>query len=443
MTTSIRKQEAESLTRILFVPTTGRQIEQFALVKYELERGSNVKILAIALDERQEALLKERAFSCKSITDYKTRNVLDILKKERPDIVVTNDQEFVTRALIFAANYLGIPSLHVDDGVTFNPVLSERTPRELSMPRIAKWIIYLFLSLIKNDEKFHPYHKRLFMLATLRAVNSPLQFLVKLRREIILEPRLILRSHPEGVRFAVMGSYAKDAYLGMGVDSDRVFITGQPRFDAILERKFSRGMVMKELGIPENKGLIVLATGSVVGWLWEEKQLEELMETLINAMAEFPDKQLVIKLHPAEEIEEYQKILEKIGGSRVILCRDTDIHQLLYACDLLLTIHSTVALEAMIFNKPVITINFSGKPDLMPYAESGAAIGVYRKKDLLPAMKRALYDPQIRKNLGQKSKRFVSEHVYKLDGQASKRVAELIVRLIEEAQANKKGGILV
>lgn len=162
------------------------------------------------------------------------------------------------------------------------------------------------------------------------------------------------------------------------------------------------------------------------------------MEAVVNAVSEFPEKQLAIKLHPSEKIAEYQQMLAGIeNGNKAVLCQDIDLYGLLRECDLLMTVHSTVALEAMILDKPVITINLTGKPDVMPYAKSGAALGVYQQAELAPAIRKALYDPEVKRELEQKRESFVAEHAYKVDGQSSKRVAELIVRLIKESKMGK------
>ena len=119
--------------------------------------------------------------------------------------------------------------------------------------------------------------------------------------------------------------------------------------------------------------------------------------------------------------------------TRAIVRQKVDIYELLHASDLLITTHSTVGLEAILLEKPVITLNLTSKPDLMPYATSGAAIGVYKKEDLVPAMQTALFNPETKEEMAKRRKAFVLEHTYKPDGQASKRVAELITRLIQES----------
>lgn len=429
------------MARVLFIPTNSREINLFSLVKPELEALKH-EVMAIALDKGKaldksqevlEASLQENGFCYKPITDYKTRNVLKIIKKENPDIIVTDFCGFTPNAFIYAANHAGIPSLQINDGVTSNyfaasNILSIRQSLLKLMRRAFRLLLFR-----ANPRPF------VYLLITLISVSNPIQFVKKMTVEM-LKSTYAISSYTGGLNIAVMSSFAKDAHVSMGAPADKVFVTGQPRFDLIGQTKFDRAHIMTGLGVSGNKGIVVLAT-QPLGALWTENEREEFVEAVVSAMSEFPEKQLVIKLHPGERIEEYQETLDRIENGKALICQNIDLYQLLHACDLLMTAHSTVALEAMILNKPVITINLTGKPDLMPYAQSGAALGVYRKEDLTPAINKALHDPEVRRSLEKSRKKFISEHAYKLDGQASKRVAELIIRLIEESKIKK--GVLV
>lgn len=97
----------------------------------------------------------------------------------------------------------------------------------------------------------------------------------------------------------------------------------------------------------------------------------------------------------------------------------------------MMTLYSTTALEAMILDKPVITINLMNIPDRVPYEKSGAALGVKRAGDIAPSIKKAMYDEETRKNLETARKKFVYEQAYLVDGNASRRVADLIIKMID------------
>ncbi len=414
------------MAKILFVPTNSREVTQFSLVKHELGREPDWDVLSIALNDKMELLLHQEGFSPKRIADYRTWDLLNIIKQEKPEILITDFVGPIPNALIYAANHAGIPCLQIDDGVTSERLALEKVSLGQSLLRIMR-------GLLKHIRGLS------CLLVTLMAIENPLQFMAKVKEEIrryVFHP---YTSYTEGLNIAVLSQFAKDAYISMGVPPERVFITGQPRFDLIWQKKPKpKEQVLIELGMPETKGVIVLATQPLVKMrIWTERQREQLVQAAVSAVKEFPDKQLVIKLHPDESIETYREILTKIGEDKVIVCRDVNLYELLNACDLLMTVHSTVGLEAMLFAKPVIVVNFTGRPCVMGYAESGAAINVCKEEDLAPAIWKALYDPQIREELTQYRKKFINEHVYKLDGQASKRVAELIVELIKKAKVSE------
>jgi glycosyltransferase involved in cell wall biosynthesis len=426
--------------KILFVPTESREIAQFSLIKPVLE-AENHEVMAIALDrsraldkskEPLEALLGQRGYHYKPITDYKTKNMLKIIKKEKPDIIVTDWSGFTPNAIIYAANNKGIPCLQINDGITANYFAVKRIPT--LGQSLVKLIGRAFrLLLFKANPRALAY-----LFTTLISIYRPLEFLRKMTREMI-KSTYPISSYTEGLNIAVVSQFAKDAHINMGAPADKIFVTGQPRFDLIGLAKTDKRKIIAELGIPENKGIIVLAT-QPLGTLWTEKDREEFISTVVNALREFPEKQLVIKLHPGEKLEEYQKMLAEMDDNKAIVCQSIDLYGLLRACDILMTVHSTVALEAMILDKPVIILNLAGRPDAMPYAQRGPALGVYKKEDLVPMIRKALHDPEVGKELKERRERFVSEHAYKLDGQATKRVAELIIRLAEDSK--KKGGFL-
>jgi spore coat polysaccharide biosynthesis predicted glycosyltransferase SpsG len=430
------------MAKILFVPTESREIVQFSLVKTELEAMKH-EIMAIALDagkaldkgqEALEILLKEKGFSYRPITDYRTRNMLNIIKAEKPDIIVTDWSGFTPNALIYAANYAGIPCLQINDGITANYFAARNIPSPgQSWLKLMKRAFRLLM--------FRANPRPLgYLFTTLISIYSPLQFTRKMAVEM-LKSTYPVSSYTEGLNIAVVSPFARDAHIKMGAPAEKLFVTGQPRFDLIDQSKSSSQAIMAQLKVPQNKGIIVLATQPLSA-LWTEEERKEFLEAILNVMAEFPEKQLVIKLHPSDKMEEYQQ-MSAVKNSNVIICQHIDLYGLLRSCDVLITAHSTVALEAMILNKPVITVNLTGRPDVMPYAESGAALGVYLKEDLAPAIDTTLYNDHVREDLAKKREEFVFEHAYKLDGQATGRVVELMMRLIKEAKNGKKGEVAV
>lgn len=265
----------------------------------------------------------------------------------------------------------------------------------------------------------------------------------------ILAGRKHTHNNPLADKTAVWGDICVDTMTERyGTSRDMLAVTGNPRFDVLSQGvKIDKNSLYQKIGINTNKGLIIYTTQPHVGLTANDSPLEKeiLLREVINAMKEFPDKQLVIKLHPSESqkvyesmtIDRYRSILNEMNSDAILLER-INLYELISICELVIILNSTVGLEAMILEKPVIAINLTNQPDTVPYAESGAAIGVHKAEDIVPVIKKALYDIQVRKELESNRKKFVHDYAYIQDGQASKRVADLIIQMIEESERKKE-----
>ena len=229
-------------------------------------------------------------------------------------------------------------------------------------------------------------------------------------------------------KMAASGQFNKNVIVNHGIDPNKIIITGQPKYDFFAEKNFetSYSNICRKLDLDPAKKIIAYTSQPL-----KKEENNTLLSCILDSLSEFPDLQLVIKLHP-DEIGISKDVSKSYDMNKIRITKDIDLYELLSACEIMMTAFSTTALEAMMLDKPVITINLTGEPDKMPYAESGAAIGVYKKEDLSPAIKNIFKDEQVKRDLALNRKRFVHEHAYKVDGQASYRVVKLIEKMISE-----------
>jgi len=200
------------MNKILFVPTNSREIAQFDIVRQEL-KDYRCEINTIAIDRTIEDNLHKKKFLYKSINDYKTANVLNIIKKEKPDIIITDFCGPIPNALINAANYVKIPVLQIDDGITND---------YSAFKSIPSWHSYLiiirgFIRACMLKREIRPFG---MLFTTLFHINSPVQFLKKSLRELKNNTYLV-PSYAEGLNIAVMSPFAKEAYIKMGVPAKK------------------------------------------------------------------------------------------------------------------------------------------------------------------------------------------------------------------------------
>ncbi len=238
-------------------------------------------------------------------------------------------------------------------------------------------------------------------------------------------------------KFAFYSDYDKGNLVNRGKFPEKdVLVIGQPRYDIIARAPqiFSREETFKRLNLDPNKKLIVWTT-QTHGLPLQEN--ERNIAAVYNAVKSLNEIQLVIKLHPGEN-QKAPLYKKNKSYNPVILDREANTFELLYVSDAVLTRHSTTGVEAIMLDKPVIVMNLSGALDLVPYVESGAALGVYNDDQLIPAIKDALYNKEVREKLAEARRKFVYDHAYIQDGQASKRVADLIIQMIEEAKQRRR-----
>ena len=240
-------------------------------------------------------------------------------------------------------------------------------------------------------------------------------------------------------KFSVYGDGSKETLKKARYPfADGIIVTGQPRYDIMVRASeiYDSEKFRRNLSIEPDKKLALIASQPSTTFA----NMEIFLRNVLQALKDDPQIRMAIKPKPgpSDTLEKRDKQLaDEIGSEVMVLPRSSDTNEALHACDVLITGYSTVALEAMILGKPVVTVNLTNQPDLVPYAQSGAALGVYRAEDIAPAVKKALQDPETRKRLELGRQKYLYKQFYKLDGQATKRVVDLIYKMIEEVERKK------
>jgi len=237
-------------------------------------------------------------------------------------------------------------------------------------------------------------------------------------------------------RIALQGEEVKNDFLKSGVEEGRLVVTGAPVYDFIKEnirikKEANNFRYLEKYGIDLKKSLIVFASQPHDKKLYKIEEKRRILVGLKTAMAKFPDCMLVVKLHPYERYEELaSSILEKDCDRNIVVVKDINIFDLIYICDLLITRWSTSALEAILLGKPVITMNLSTAPDPFPYAANNVALDVSREEDIIPSLRRILYDRDTKEMLKENRSKFIGKYAYKLDGNATDRILSLIKEMM-------------
>jgi len=174
--------------------------------------------------------------------------------------------------------------------------------------------------------------------------------------------------------------------------------------------------------VPDRK-VVLVATQT-----WPIPKGKAFLRNILRALKNLPELQTVIKPHPREKREWHKEVVEEENAKAVVLSKNSETFEALYACDLLVTEFSTTITEAVILGKPVVALTLSKIRDDTPYYQK-VTLRVYSGKNLVPAIKKALFDEKTREMLKKLGKKIASEHEYKHDGKATERVTSLIERM--------------
>lgn len=158
--------------------------------------------------------------------------------------------------------------------------------------------------------------------------------------------------------------------------AERVVVTGQPVFEeemSVDERELER----------VSHSLQTRDFDHVVCFFTSNGQDETAVLRKVKEIAgRMPETLFIIKLHPNQDIREYRYTEQK----NVVLRKDSAIFHI-HLCDLAITTFSTTGIETALLDKPLIELNFTGRPYAMDYSEMGIAALVDDLNKLEPAIR--------------------------------------------------------
>jgi hypothetical protein len=215
---------------------------------------------------------------------------------------------------------------------------------------------------------------------------------------------------------AVPGAALRDRYLGFGVPHDRIFETGNPAYDSVLELSRRPQTAITELTF----------WTEVIHETYGREYALSVFESVLSAGAE-AGLRLRIRLHPREPadlIDEYGRLVGQKG--RI----DSGPGDEALAAPALHVAHFSTSLErAAIVNRPAISINFRAdrRGRIFP-----PACEVTTPTDLREAIELARADPAA---WAARLESWRRGRMPPLDGGAGRRVAAVVRRLLARGEA--------
>ncbi|MGE3804471.1 MAG: hypothetical protein AB7K24_07345 [Gemmataceae bacterium] len=160
----------------------------------------------------------------------------------------------------------------------------------------------------------------------------------------------------------------------------------------------------------------------------------EVLGGLLCALREQPHANLVIKPHPFDYLLPYQDLLATVDEplrQRVRIITDRTVLALLAECDLLISEDSSALLEGAIAGKPMVYVLPRRRPGTFPELSRGGALTCTHPDQLPGLLSQArCLDSVARGRLTAYLRSFIDDHAGPLDGQAARRAATIIEKLL-------------
>lgn len=241
--------------------------------------------------------------------------------------------------------------------------------------------------------------------------------------------------------FAVMGEAFRDQYRAQGVDESRkqIVVTGHPTHDPVYRRAQSlteheRRALRARYGLAGNEPLVLYATQPV---LWRRVVTPEALQANVRAIAAAVHRapgspRLVLKLHPRERPEDYAFCAE-LDPPVTVLPR-AEIVDLIAASDAFISSSSSTVLLAMMFGRPIVTVNFNQVPHFDYFEGIGGTLHVRTHAELAHAIGRVLADGATQARLAAERSSVLDRYT-RFDGCATERIVGLLVEAMGRAPA--------
>jgi hypothetical protein len=207
---------------------------------------------------------------------------------------------------------------------------------------------------------------------------------------------------------------------------DAVAVTGSPRLDALVAAVGALtperiAALRRELGVADGGRMLLLAT--------KFTQVRHVYGALVRAAGE-AGASLVVKCHPAETPEPYRAAA---GGAKLaIAAASADLASLVASADAVVTVNSTVALDAMVVGVPSLVVGLPS--NLSPFVDMGVMAGAGAPDEVAPALRAILYDEEHRLRLARASRAFMTKYAVGSDGASARRTADAILESIRAGQ---------
>ena len=225
-----------------------------------------------------------------------------------------------------------------------------------------------------------------------------------------------------------------------GIEAARVVVTGAPYLDSLTTQKgHPDARITRGLGLRPGQPFVLMAISNpanLVSMQQHERTIRAVMR-LSARLGGSAGTPVVARLHRGDSPAHYERLAAEVPGQRLRVVRNDDprwpgsILDWLQGAAVLLTGASTVGLEAMLLDVPVVTMDFTGDYADVDFIRAGATAHVTDDAALERAVTALLGDPAAAAAVRARAASFLGDYFHLLDRGAAARCAGALTALLE------------
>lgn len=213
----------------------------------------------------------------------------------------------------------------------------------------------------------------------------------------------------------------KKDFIKYGTKEEKIKLLGCPRYDLLKEKKIAKDRkiiaYLMEVTM-ENKPDNELT----------KREQKEILKKIIKVMKKFQDYKLIVKTKAFWEMNDLlEKIIKKEDYKNIKIIGKTNNIKLLNKIDIAIIGKTTMGVEALILDKPVICFSLKRFDNINPYKKIKGVNLVYDEKQLERVIKKS--EKQTKKD-SDKRKKYLGK--YLLDKKATERSIKFINEVLSQ-----------
>lgn len=218
------------------------------------------------------------------------------------------------------------------------------------------------------------------------------------------------------------GGQLGDHIASTGKGRASIHVVGSPAFDAHMGRDRAVDRARVEADFPRLAGNRLMVVTSEA---FPDPATE--LVPILQAVTQITGAHVIFKLHPDDDPAGMQKMTERAGvADRIDMVHRYPLGQLLGAADLLVSVMSTVIIEAAVVGTPTLVCDFSGKSAVLDFVGEGLCLGCNDPAEIRRQAEAILFDPAVAERAREKIRDGIERFNGPNDGQSARRIARMV-----------------